>query len=162
PPDGLAGEQIPRSGRLLAVVDVYDALTHARPYRSAIFSPARARADLGDHAGTQFDPTCLNSPSHAGAARASDRAPPVFHCTGTPGCARPKAPPGSPARGVHHLGSRPRRVGRRDPFCSNGTSVENFFHFPLQFRREHAVNSGADPRVVLRRVDDVPSHVRAR
>lgn len=34
-PDGLAGSEIPRAARVLQVVDVYDALTTARPYRRA-------------------------------------------------------------------------------------------------------------------------------
>ena len=58
-PDGLAGEKIPRSGRVLAVVDVYSALTQPRRYRSTVFSPAEARAYLQEHAGTQFDPECV-------------------------------------------------------------------------------------------------------
>ncbi|HHL40081.1 MAG TPA: response regulator [Deltaproteobacteria bacterium] len=32
-PDGLAGEEIPLGGRIIAIVDVYDALTTVRPYR---------------------------------------------------------------------------------------------------------------------------------
>ena len=35
-PHGLAGEAIPESARILAVVDVYDALIHERPYKSAM------------------------------------------------------------------------------------------------------------------------------
>jgi len=33
-PDGLKGDKIPLTARILAVVDVYDALTTTRPYRS--------------------------------------------------------------------------------------------------------------------------------
>jgi HD-GYP domain-containing protein (c-di-GMP phosphodiesterase class II) len=58
-PDGLSGESIPRIGRVLAVVDVYDALTSVRPYRDSLFTPAQARAYLTDNSGTQFDPTCV-------------------------------------------------------------------------------------------------------
>ena len=40
-PRGLAGEQIPIAGRIAAVADVFDSLTRARPYRSAMtFSEA--------------------------------------------------------------------------------------------------------------------------
>ena len=35
-PQGLAGDQIPVGGRVLAVVDVYDALVGTRPYRAAL------------------------------------------------------------------------------------------------------------------------------
>lgn len=38
-PDGLAGDQIPLFGRLIAVVDVYDSLTADRPYRPHPFTP---------------------------------------------------------------------------------------------------------------------------
>lgn len=58
-PDGLAGAKIPRSGRVLAVVDVYSALTQPRLYRRDVFSPAAARGYLEENAGTQFDPECV-------------------------------------------------------------------------------------------------------
>ena len=35
-PDGLSGEQIPLTARILQIADVYDALTSERPYRTAI------------------------------------------------------------------------------------------------------------------------------
>jgi putative two-component system response regulator len=35
-PDGLSGEQIPLTARILQIADVYDALTTERPYRTAI------------------------------------------------------------------------------------------------------------------------------
>ena len=54
-PYGLAGEQIPLSARLFAVVDVYDALTSDRPYRSA-WSRSQALEYLQEQAGQQFDP----------------------------------------------------------------------------------------------------------
>ena len=53
-PDGLAGEQIPLGARVIAVVDVWDALTHDRPYRRAL-GLAEARAIMLDGRGTQFD-----------------------------------------------------------------------------------------------------------
>jgi putative two-component system response regulator len=34
-PYGLAGKDIPMAGRIVAVVDVFDALTHDRPYKGA-------------------------------------------------------------------------------------------------------------------------------
>jgi len=54
-PDGLAGEAIPYLARLFALVDVYDALTSARPYKRA-WSHAEAVAELAAQAGAQFDP----------------------------------------------------------------------------------------------------------
>ncbi|MGO9198220.1 MAG: HD-GYP domain-containing protein [Acidimicrobiales bacterium] len=60
-PDGLAAEDIPLFGRVLSVMDVYDALTHPRSYRKTIYSPSRARTFLEDRAGTQFDPDCVNA-----------------------------------------------------------------------------------------------------
>jgi putative two-component system response regulator len=54
-PHGLAGREIPIEGRLLAIADVFDALTSDRPYH-----PARPRAEvlryLHERAGTEFDP----------------------------------------------------------------------------------------------------------
>jgi len=44
-PDGLVGEAIPLGARIMAVVDVYDALVTARPYKTAL-SPADARRIL--------------------------------------------------------------------------------------------------------------------
>ena len=54
-PYGLKGEQIPLVARLFAVVDVFDALTSDRPYRSA-WSHSQAIEYLKDQAGKQFDP----------------------------------------------------------------------------------------------------------
>lgn len=54
-PNGLAGEAIPLAGRMMAVVDVYDALTSHRPYKKA-WSHADAMAFIQDQAGHHFDP----------------------------------------------------------------------------------------------------------
>jgi len=54
-PFGLAGEAIPFYCRLLALADVYDALTTDRPYRQRCGIP-EALAEIRAHAGTQFDP----------------------------------------------------------------------------------------------------------
>lgn len=54
-PDGLAGEDIPVAARIFAMVDVYDALTSDRPYRSAWSKPKTLeyiQAETGKH----FDP----------------------------------------------------------------------------------------------------------
>ena len=55
-PDGLAGEEIPMLGRVLAVADVYDALTNTRAYRNWKYTPDAALGYVEDHAGTKFDP----------------------------------------------------------------------------------------------------------
>ena len=54
-PQGLAGEQIPVSARLMAVADVYDALSHRRVYRDSV-PPEQATATIARGRGTQFDP----------------------------------------------------------------------------------------------------------
>ena len=54
-PQGLAGEAIPLEARIVAVADVFDALSHDRPYRAAL-PPAEALAEIGRNAGTHFDP----------------------------------------------------------------------------------------------------------
>jgi len=48
-PDHLTGEDIPQLARILSVVDVYDALTTARPYKPAL-APERAIQELRDEA----------------------------------------------------------------------------------------------------------------
>ncbi|GAC1431010.1 MAG: response regulator [Chloroflexota bacterium] len=54
-PRGLVGEEIPLSGRIVAVADVFDALTHARPYKGAWPAPD-ALAEIERLSGTHFDP----------------------------------------------------------------------------------------------------------
>ncbi len=54
-PEGLAGEDIPLVGRIVAVADVFDSLTHARPYKGA-WSVKEALAEIDATAGTHFDP----------------------------------------------------------------------------------------------------------
>jgi PAS domain S-box-containing protein len=54
-PDGLAGDAIPLPARIVAVADVYDALTHARPYRRA-WKRERVIAELRRKTGTHFEP----------------------------------------------------------------------------------------------------------
>lgn len=59
-PRGLEGEAIPLEGRIAAVADVFDALTHDRIYRSA-FSLPEALEMLRDGSGSQFDPQVLEA-----------------------------------------------------------------------------------------------------
>jgi putative nucleotidyltransferase with HDIG domain len=59
-PDRLRGEWIPRSARLFAVIDVYDALTSDRPYRAAMRSD-QAMAVLREGSGSHFDPYMVDA-----------------------------------------------------------------------------------------------------
>ncbi|MCX5655389.1 MAG: HD domain-containing protein [Planctomycetota bacterium] len=59
-PEGLSGSQIPLEAKILAVVDSYDAITSARPYRPAMSHEAAA-AELRRCAGTQFDPAIVEA-----------------------------------------------------------------------------------------------------
>ena len=54
-PDGLAGENIPFSARVIAIADTYDAMTSTRSYRKALDHDI-AIAEIEKCAGAQFDP----------------------------------------------------------------------------------------------------------
>jgi putative two-component system response regulator len=54
-PSGIKGEAIPLEGRIVAICDVYDALTSVRPYKRA-WSSEEAAAHLAAEAGKSFDP----------------------------------------------------------------------------------------------------------
>jgi PAS domain S-box-containing protein len=54
-PTNLRGDSIPLAGRIVAVADVFDALTHSRPYKPAWPLP-EAAAEIVSGRGTQFDP----------------------------------------------------------------------------------------------------------
>lgn len=57
-PDGIAGEDIPLEGRIVAVADVFDALTSERPYKKA-WEVEKAVELLREGSGKHFDPVCL-------------------------------------------------------------------------------------------------------
>jgi putative nucleotidyltransferase with HDIG domain len=59
-PDGLKGEDIPLTARVVAVADAFDAMTSDRPYRVGM-PAARAFAELEAGAGTHFDPACVSA-----------------------------------------------------------------------------------------------------
>ena len=59
-PDGLRGEEIPLPARIVAVADAFDAMTCKRSYRPAL-SVSAALRELEAHAGSQFDPDCVEA-----------------------------------------------------------------------------------------------------
>ena len=59
-PDGLAGEAIPLSARLMALADVFDALVSPRVYKSPVGFP-RTREIIAAERGRQFDPDVVDA-----------------------------------------------------------------------------------------------------
>lgn len=59
-PAGLKGEAIPLCGRIVALADVFDALTHPRPYKPA-WPLADAVAEIERWCGAQFDPAVVDA-----------------------------------------------------------------------------------------------------
>ncbi|TDY63131.1 putative two-component system response regulator [Aminivibrio pyruvatiphilus] len=59
-PEGLAGENIPLGGRIMALADVYDALRSNRPYKEA-FSHERSVGIIIDGKGSHFDPVVVDA-----------------------------------------------------------------------------------------------------
>jgi putative two-component system response regulator len=59
-PNGLKGNDIPLCGRLVALADVYDALTTKRVYKES-FSHHVARSIILEEAGTHFDPEIVDA-----------------------------------------------------------------------------------------------------
>lgn len=58
-PQGLRGNEIPWSGRIMAVADVYDALTVVRPYKEP-FSHDETVRKIDSERGTHFDPVIVD------------------------------------------------------------------------------------------------------
>lgn len=59
-PDGLIGEAIPIAARIIAVADVFDALSAERPYKRGM-EVDKVRRILAEGRGTHFDPTLVDS-----------------------------------------------------------------------------------------------------
>ena len=59
-PNGLSGKDIPLVARIVSVADVYDALVSKRPYKEP-WEIKDAQDYLVKHAGTQFDPVCIEA-----------------------------------------------------------------------------------------------------
>jgi putative nucleotidyltransferase with HDIG domain len=53
-PDGLVGDEIPLSSRIIAVCDAFDAMTHEHRFRAAL-QPSMAFSVLREHEGSQWD-----------------------------------------------------------------------------------------------------------
>ncbi len=70
-PYGLSGQDIPLSGRIIAVVDVFDALTNRRPYKEA-WSQNSALEEIKRLSGIHFDPLVVHAFT---LVLASERAP---------------------------------------------------------------------------------------
>ena len=58
-PNGLSGNDIPLFGRLISVVDMFDALVSRRPYKEP-WPVDQAVDEIRSLAGTNFDPDCVN------------------------------------------------------------------------------------------------------
>lgn len=54
-PDGIAGEDIPKEARIIAVADAYDAMSSRRSYRD-VLAQAIVRKEMEKGKGSQFDP----------------------------------------------------------------------------------------------------------
>lgn len=59
-PEGLVGENIPLNARIMAVADVYDALTSTRSYRNA-WTHEKAASVINKDAGSHFDPVVVEA-----------------------------------------------------------------------------------------------------
>jgi len=59
-PAGLKGDKIPLVSRIIALADMYDALTSIRPYKPA-WSSERAAEHIKSLSGTHFDPACVTA-----------------------------------------------------------------------------------------------------
>ena len=106
-PVGLAGEGIPLLGRIVAVADVFDALTHERPYKRA-WPTEQAIARIARGAGSQFDPRVVEAflALHGHSLTTASLRP-----LGTP---RPQPAGGVEKRRPVHRGERwPPMTGRR-------------------------------------------------
>ncbi len=103
-PRGIAGEQIPLSARILAVAEVYGALTADRPYRPAL-SPRAAAQWILDQQGALFDPPVVRAFAQAiGRVEALYRARPAERAAATHPVAASADDRGSPVvaiRAVH-------------------------------------------------------------
>jgi putative two-component system response regulator len=57
---GIAGAAVPLAGRIVAIADVFDALTQTRPYKAA-WTVTEAVSEIERQRGRQFDPTLVDA-----------------------------------------------------------------------------------------------------
>jgi diguanylate cyclase (GGDEF)-like protein len=122
-PEGLKGEDIPLPGAILAVADVYDALTSSRSYRSA-WSPRQGDRRDPPLVGVHFDPavverSCRSSPrsSRTWPERATA---PDARIRGAPRRRPPQGGPGGPRHPARLVGAVGALRGGADPFVEPG------------------------------------------
>ncbi|MDR3689721.1 MAG: HD domain-containing phosphohydrolase [Fimbriimonas sp.] len=60
-PRGLKGEQIPIAARIFAIVDVWDALKHRRPYRKSVWPTKKVLSHFARERGHHFDPQVVDT-----------------------------------------------------------------------------------------------------
>ncbi|HKY60933.1 MAG TPA: HD domain-containing phosphohydrolase, partial [Gemmatimonadota bacterium] len=59
-PRGLAGEAIPPAARIVSLADVFDSLTHVRPYKEA-WSVFDALKSIESKSGSKFEPSLVEA-----------------------------------------------------------------------------------------------------
>jgi putative two-component system response regulator len=74
-PRGLAGKEIPLSGQIVAVADVFDALTHERPYKTA-WTVESAVAEIASRRGSDLAPDVVDAFAELDHAALVELAPP--------------------------------------------------------------------------------------
>ena len=92
---GLVGAEIPLAGRITALADVWDTLTHERPYKPA-WDEDRALAEIHSQAGAHFDPASSGPSARSISVSSTSRWPTI-----------------SPSASPEPRGSGPRRGPRR-------------------------------------------------
>ena len=129
-PDGLWEPQIPTEARILAVADVFAAMTEARPYRDP-YTPHAAIEYLCDRSGTAFDARVVASLTRLMSAKRPIGA-------GDPAAAY-RAPAGAGATLDRRTGFRSgsHRSRRRDGYLALGNGDGNRRRLGSAFRRRH-------------------------
>ena len=90
-PSGLAGTQISRAARIVAVADAFDAFTSTRSYKTSL-SASAARAELARCSGAQFDPEVVRAFLTVSLGRLRRIAGPASLLAGLPGLASTPLP----------------------------------------------------------------------